>query len=106
MGDMLVKKGDWEKAIEIYLLAKEVPQYDNWEFKEVLERRISNASVNVNKFREEFDRSEKKSIDDVILLNTSISCMSCHKMSDKDQKYYEDFDWEKYKEDFNIYNLN
>ena len=40
MGDMLVKNGDWEKAVEIYSLAKQVPQYENWTYKGVLEKRI------------------------------------------------------------------
>ena len=106
MGDMLVKKGDWEKAIEIYQLAKDVPQYDTWDFKETLEKRIVNAEKNVNNFRKKLDRAEKNELDNVMLINSSISCMSCHKMSDEDKLIYKDFDWDKYKEEFNIYGLN
>ena len=32
--------------------------------------------------------------------------MSCHKMSEEDKLIYKDFDWDKYKEEFNIYGLN
>ena len=106
MGDMLVKKGDWEKAIEIYQLAKDVPQYDTWDFKETLEKRIVNAEKNVNNFRKKLDRAEKNELDNVMLINSSISCMSCHKMSEEDKLIYKDFNWDKYKEEFNIYGLN
>ena len=106
MGDMLVKKGDWEKAIEIYQLAKDVPQYDTWDFKETLEKRIVNAEKNVNNFRKKLDRAEKNEEDNVMLINSSISCVSCHKMSEEDKLIYKDFDWDKYKEEFNIYGLN
>ena len=106
MGDMLVKKGDWEKAIEIYQLAKDVPQYDTWDFKETLEKRIVNAEKNVNNFHEKLNGAEKNELDNVMLVNSSISCMSCHKMSEEDKLIYKDFDWDKYKEEFNIYGLN
>ena len=42
----------------------------------------------------------------ILLINSSISCMSCHKMSEEDKLIYKDFDWDKYKEEFNIYGLN
>jgi|TARA_B110000093_G_scaffold48195_1_gene51509 tetratricopeptide (TPR) repeat protein len=103
MGDMLVKNGDWEKAVEIYSLAKQVPQYENWTYKGVLEKRIKSAKNNVDKFRLPIDNAKKYKVDDVMLINSSISCMSCHKKSNQDLTAYGNFDWKKYKEEKNIY---
>lgn len=103
MGDMLVKSGDWEKAIQIYTLAKQVPQYENWPFKTVLEKRIESAEKNVEKFRLPIDNIKSYQVDDVMLINSSISCISCHKMSNKDLTVYQNFDWKKFKEDKNVY---
>lgn len=106
MGDMLVKDGNWEKAIEIYMLAKQVPEYDSWPYKDFLERRITAAKSNVEKFRMPIDNSKKYKDDDVMLINSSISCMACHKMSKEDHVVYKDFDWMKYKAEKNVYWLN
>ena len=106
MGDILVKSGDWEKAIQIYNLAKQVPQYENWPFKDVLGKRIESAKDNVIKFRLPIDNRKTYLVDDVMLINSSISCMSCHKMSNEDLFTYKDFDWEKYKEKKNVYGVN
>jgi len=103
MGDMLVKKGDWQKGTEVYNLAKQIPQYENWTYKEVLERRIKNAKENVDKFRKPVDNQTKHNIDDVMLIHSSISCMSCHKMSDNDLNTYKNVDWTDYKTKNNIY---
>lgn len=105
MGDMLVKSGDWQKAIEIYNLAKQVPEFNTWEYKNILEKRIINAQINVEKFRTEIDRSKKYSVDDILLINSAISCMSCHKMSQEDQIIYKDFDWEKYTNELEVYGI-
>ena len=106
MGDMLVKSGDWKKGIEIYGLAKQSPQYEQWPFQSVLENRIKHAEINVAKFREPLDRSKQYAVDDVMLINSSISCMSCHKQSSQDETYYKSFDWQNYKLKNNVYWLN
>ena len=106
MGDMLVKKGDWEKAVQIYELAKQVPQYENWSFKSVLEKRIESAEDNVEKFRLPIDNRKSYDVSDVMLINSSISCVSCHKMSSNDYSIYKNFDWKKYKNEKNVYWMN
>lgn len=106
MGDMLVKSGDWEKGMQIYSLAKQIPQYESWPYKHVLEKRIRSAKNNVEKFRLPIDNTRKYNVDDVMLINSSISCVSCHKMSDRDLDTYKRFDWEKYKEEKNVYWMN
>ena len=106
MGDMLVKSGDWEKAIEIYTLAKQVPQYESWPFKSVLEKRIKSAKENVEKFRLPIKNEKTYQIDDVMLINSSISCMACHKMSNQDLNIYQNFDRNKYNLEKNINWMN
>ena len=59
MGDMLVKSGDWKKGIQVYNLAKQVPQYDTWAFKDVLDVRISSAKENVMNFRKKHRKWRK-----------------------------------------------
>lgn len=105
LGDMLVKSGDWEKGIEVYNLIKDVPEYDDWTFKDFLKRRIENAQNNVQKFRTPIVRGSKLNDDEVMLVSTSISCMSCHKMNSKEMDRYKDLDWNKYKIDNNVYSL-
>ena len=84
MGDMLVKAGDWKKGIEIYKLAKQVPQYDSWPFKDVLDKRIESAAQNVTKFQAPLNNRVRNSVDNVMLINSSIACMACHQKSKKD----------------------
>lgn len=103
MGDMLVKSGDWKKGIQIYNLAKQVPQYENWIYKSVLEKRITSAEENVKKFSQPEKSEIIDPINDVMLINSSISCMACHKMSTGDKEMYKDFDWNNYKDISNIY---
>lgn len=105
MGDMLVKNGDWKKAQEIYALIKQVPQYESWDYHELLETRILNAKENVNKFRAPLDNTKIYHDNDVMFINTSISCMGCHKKSAKDLQYYEKVDWPSYREQKNVYFL-
>lgn len=105
LGDMLVKNGEWKKALQIYTLVKKAPHYDTWPFQSVLEKRIAAAEENVLKFR--LPSNDKNNhIDDVMLVNSSISCMACHKMSDNDFKKYQNFDWSKFKREENIFWLN
>jgi len=104
MGDMIVKSGDWKKAIQIYKVAKQVPQYESWDYGDVLETRITNAESNVSKFRMELKGNEKMGVNDVMLINSSISCMACHKMSLKDFSIFREFDYNDYLNE-NIYGL-
>ena len=79
-GDMLTKNGEIDEAKKIYLLAKESDTYDKWMYKDVLEKRISevqNNSIDFNKKVDETNLHNQK----VIMLNSAISCMSCHQMS-------------------------
>lgn len=105
LGDMLVKNGDWEKGVQVYNMVKQAPNYQSWPFKSLLENRIIAAEENVIKFRLPIDDSKKNEIDDVMLVNSSISCISCHKMSEQDVKHFESFDWNQYKNENNIYGL-
>jgi tetratricopeptide (TPR) repeat protein len=92
-GDMLVKNGDWEDAIDVYKLAKFSEQYDSWDYKDVLESRIMNAEANVELFRKVIPRSQKAEIGKAMLIQTEISCRSCHQMSKADkERFFTDFD--------------
>lgn len=92
-GDMLVKNGDWEDAIDVYKLARFSEQYDSWDYKDVLENRITNAKANVEFFRKEIPRSQKPEIGKAMLIQTEISCRSCHQMSKTDkERFFTDFD--------------
>lgn len=92
-GDMLVKNGAWQEAIEVYKLARFSEQYDSWAFKEVLENRIVNAKANVEFFRKEIPRSQKPKIEKTMLIQSGISCRSCHQMSKADkERFFNDFD--------------
>ena len=78
----------------------------NWPFKDVLEKRIESAKEIVLKFRLPIDNSKTHQVDDVILINSAISCESCHKMSNEDLTTYKIFDWKKYKDQKNVYWMN
>lgn len=106
LGDMLVKNGEWEKAKQVYTLAKKAPNYETWPFKSVLEKRIISAEENVEKFRLPIGDDTEYHVDDVMLINSSISCVACHKMSSQDLATYRNFDWKKYKGENNIYWMN
>jgi hypothetical protein len=92
-GDMLVKNGDWEEAIEVYRLARFSEQYDSWDYKEILELRIINAEANVELFRKKTPRNHKPEIGKRMLIQTEISCRSCHQMSNTDkERFFADYD--------------
>jgi tetratricopeptide (TPR) repeat protein len=74
MGDMLVKKGEWQTAIKIYHNAKLSKQYASWPFHEMLEHRIQQAQENVKNFQTD----EYLSADTTILFNSGHGCMVCH----------------------------
>jgi len=85
-GDMLVKSGNPEEAISVYKLTRHVQQYNDWDYRDVLERRIKNAKRNVNVFRKPLNRSDNVGVDDVIMVETGIACRSCHQMSAGDRE--------------------
>lgn len=85
-GDMLVKSGKWEEAISVYKLSRQVQQYNDWDYKDVLQRRIDNARRNVQMFAQPVTRNEIISVDDAMLVETGIACRSCHQMSAADRK--------------------
>jgi len=85
-GDMLVKSGNWAEAISVYQLSRHVRQYPDWDYKDVLERRIKQAKRNVEVFRKPVARSERVAADDAILVETGIACRSCHQMSAADRE--------------------
>ena len=105
MGDMMVKSGDWQRAVRVYELAKQAPEYDTWPFQAMLDRRIANAEENVTRFREEVDHGQVIDDDQVVLFRTSVSCAACHQFSEADQVEYAGFDRLGYFEEMNIYNL-
>jgi hypothetical protein len=73
MGDMLVKSGDWQTAIQIYQNAKLDNHYHNWPFRAMLEKRIANAKENVSSFQKDYINPDK-----TILFNSGYGCMACH----------------------------
>ena len=102
MGDMITKTGDYTTAIKIYELAKSSPNYNTWVFKGVLENRIVNAERNTKTF---LDKAEK-GIDNVIINNSGNLCMSCHKMSEEDNKIFKNYNWAGYFKTNDIYSIN
>lgn len=106
MGDMLVKNGDWKKGVEIYHLAKQVPQYESWPFQELLEHRITHAQSNVEQFQKNFNNREFLLKEQAPLIQTSISCVACHQMGPGDRERYRDFNWEHYKKINRVYGIH
>ena len=74
MGDMLVKSGDWKTGQKIYATAKLSRTYDQWKYKDVLERRIGDAESNVANFNAKGITDDSKRI----MNGTRFSCMACH----------------------------
>lgn len=73
MGDMLVKKGDWQTAIAIYKNAKLEQNYKSWPYRSLLEQRIINAQRNVSNFKKTSSDPDK-----TILFNSGYGCVACH----------------------------
>lgn len=79
-GDMLTKNGEIKEAEKIYSLAKESDTYNEWMYKDVLEKRISEVNINKIDFNKKIDEINLKN-QRVIMFNSKIACMSCHQMS-------------------------
>ncbi|MEO8401491.1 MAG: hypothetical protein ABI597_06795 [Gammaproteobacteria bacterium] len=73
MGDMLVKSGNWQTAIKIYQNAKLDKDYLAWPYRQLLEKRISNARKNVKFFQQDFMSPDK-----TIAFNSGYGCVMCH----------------------------
>ena len=72
---MLVKKGDPETAKKIYANARLSETYQQWKYKEVLEKRITEANQNVAIFRVEVDPTRKN---EKMMFFSKFACMGCH----------------------------
>jgi hypothetical protein len=79
-GDMLVKNGEVEEALRIYKLARESDTYNEWPYKDVLEKRIVDRQQNVKLFNTPVDETNLKN-QKVIMLNSAMACMACHQTS-------------------------
>jgi hypothetical protein len=79
-GDMLVKNGEWQKAIDIYSLAKVYDTYDKWLYRDTLEQPIQDAKENVGLFNKPVNEPALKN-QRVIMSNSGFSCMGRHGMS-------------------------
>lgn len=96
-GDLLVKNGDWEKGREAYEFARHSPDFKNWDYRDILEKRIRDARNNVSVFRKEIPSGEKVAVDEAIMVQTSISCTACHQMGKRDMETrYRNFDSKAY----------
>jgi len=85
MGDMLVKKGDWQTAVKIYNNAKLAKNYSAWPYAYLLEDRIKNAKINVKNFSHDptvyaSDKpiTQKIQPEKVVLFNSGYGCVACH----------------------------
>lgn len=81
---MLVKNGEWKKAIEIYELAKIPDGYGQWIYKDLLESRIKYAKENTVLFNKPLNEVDLRN-QTVIMVNSGFSCMGCHAMSKAEQ---------------------
>lgn len=102
MGDMITKTGDYTTAIKVYELAKSAPNFNTWAFKELLERRITNAERNTKTFLDK----KQEGMDNVIINNSGNLCMSCHKMSTEDNEIFKNYNWPAYFKTNDIYSIN
>lgn len=69
MGDMLVKQGHWQTAVQIYQNAKLSKTYSSWPYRSMLEKRMAHAQENVVPFQQP---------DSAILFNSGYGCVACH----------------------------
>jgi hypothetical protein len=69
MGDMLVKRGDWQSAQRIYANARAAREFAQWKYRDVLADRIAHARENVAEFAK---------ANAPIMINSTFACMACH----------------------------
>jgi len=75
-GDMLVKHGDVAVARAMYANARLSTTYSEWAYRDLLERRIVDAEVNVAAFRDSAQPQEGAAR---LMGQSDISCMACHR---------------------------
>jgi hypothetical protein len=75
LGDMLVKQGDVKAARRMYTNAKLSSTFEKWPFKEVLEKRITDAESNVEVFRQPLDKQPKGGR---MMFGSDMACTACH----------------------------
>ncbi|MDA9774653.1 hypothetical protein N9B82_06810 [Saprospiraceae bacterium] len=90
-GDMLTKKGNIKEAAKIYNLARLSDDFDNWPFKNVLEKRIVDIRENFIHFNQTLDERNLKS-QSVMLFSSENACGCCHTMGPQDQIKYQNFE--------------
>lgn len=86
MGDFLVKAGRTEEALIAYNNAKLIPSFEDWPFKDILNRRISDITVNVEHFKITSKKINENpsyinSVDfspDRSMIFNSYNCTVCH----------------------------
>jgi hypothetical protein len=74
-GDMLVKKGDVAPARAMYANARLSTTYRDWAYRDILERRITDAAANVAAFRDTAPSADGNA---QVMLQSNFSCMACH----------------------------
>lgn len=75
MGDMLVKRGDWQTAILIYQNARLSKTYHQWPYRKMLEKRILYAKRNVRDFNQNYPGTDR-----AVMFNSGFGCMACHQV--------------------------
>ncbi len=86
MADALVKSGDVATAAILYKNATLLEHYDTWPFKTLLEERIENIDINVDRFRAAVTPGQPVDPATSQIINTGISCAICHQ-GDADANY-------------------
>jgi len=80
MGDMIVKDGKAEVARRVYAQARLSRTYATWPYRDVLERRITQADANVERFGAP-DAPKDGDPERRIMFETPFACMGCHQAS-------------------------
>jgi len=75
MGDMLVKAGDPSTARKIYAQARLAKDFPTWPYREVLERRITEADQNISRFRAAGNTADAEHH---TMIDTPFACTACH----------------------------
>ena len=78
IGDALVKAGDTQTAAVLYNNATLLDSYDSWPYADLLEDRIANIDVNVERFRAAVEPGTPLDPTETTVSNTSSVCLVCH----------------------------
>ncbi|MCE3280351.1 MAG: hypothetical protein K0S44_2542 [Bacteroidetes bacterium] len=82
-GDMLVKQGHFDEALQIYSAAKLSDSYNEWPYKDFLQQRINEMNINKKVFNKKPDFVIEPG-DTQLFVNSTLSCVGCHQMSEKE----------------------